>query len=95
MTDRLPSNVPIAAADSSVPKGWVGVPEGALIRTADHWFSFFRSPPTWVLGTYYTSDAYVNPGRQSYIRPSSWRARLSVAIPVIRKLWSRWKGKRL
>jgi hypothetical protein len=91
MTDlSIPDHLPVA--DAIIPEGWTQVGLNELVRTQDHYFSFFKTPPQWVLGAFYTSDAYLNGGKQTYARPSCLRAKLSVLLPVIRKVVRRWRS---
>lgn len=86
----LPPHQPVAAS-SNLPRGFITVDVGDVVRTSDMYFSFYRTPPQWVLSSFFTSDVYVHTGVMSYARPSSWRARLVTLPKVISKCWPRWR----
>lgn len=88
----LPANLPTASINS-VGLGWKGVAVGEKLRTGDLYWAWHTQTPTgepgWILGSFYTSEGRTNQGFQTYKRAASLRARLSILIPVARKVLRR------
>jgi hypothetical protein len=88
---NLPDNLPTLNMSSKVGRGWRSVAVGQYIKSGDMLFAFFVDPPNWVISSFFTSDGFRNPGRQTYRRAISLRAKLSVTPLLIRKYWRKLK----
>ena len=89
----LPPNLPITRL-LSVGRGWVSVAVGDLVKTSDQYYALhLEEGPNWILGSYFTSEKFKNPGFSNYRRPVSLSAWLSIFIPLMKKYSRHYLGK--
>ncbi len=79
--------------DTHIGKGWERAPQGEVIKTYWQYYAYWTTPPSWGIGSFCTSDGEINRGFQTYRRPASLRAWLTIAVPAIKKLIHRRWGK--
>lgn len=78
----------VKMAASDLGNGWASVAQDSLIKSHYQYLALHRSPPSWILSGFFTSQAYKVNG-VNYRRPVSIRAWVSLTIPLARKWWRR------
>lgn len=91
LPENLPENLPtMGIPHNLLGDGWAPVAVGEHVKSHYQLYAFFIARPGWVLSSFLTSDGYKNNGRQTYRKPISLRAYLSIIVPLVRKYLRRW-----
>ncbi len=73
-------------------RGFVQLIAGEQLRSSDQFFDPDPQTGGWKMSTAFTSDKRLNLGRSPYRRAMTWRAKLSILVPLVQKYWRRLRS---
>lgn len=69
---------------AQIGAGWDSIPSNVPIKTLDQFYSYTDG---WKLGSYFTSQGQINPGKVAYRRPVTLRSQMALWPALVAKIW--------